>query len=136
VCNSSSSSSSSSVRSSTAVLCVLTNTHHTSVLFSGGGYTQMHERRNRQSCNFQCNCHSVDADTLLLYLYAHIHRFVLRCFVLCCCCDLSKTDVVTLEKSADQFRLLYNTKGRFVLHRIKNEEATYKLCRVVKVRNI
>jgi ribosomal protein S4E len=56
---------------------------------------------------------------------------MLRYVVLSCC--LLITDVVTLEKSADQFRLLYNTKGRFVLHRIKNEEATYKLCRVVKV---
>jgi ribosomal protein S4E len=41
-------------------------------------------------------------------------------------------DVVALEKSADQFRLLYNTKGRFVLHRITDGEAKYKLCRVVK----
>eukprot|EP00611_Tribonema_gayanum_P003592 TRINITY_DN1284_c0_g1_i2.p1 TRINITY_DN1284_c0_g1~~TRINITY_DN1284_c0_g1_i2.p1 ORF type:complete len:264 (-),score=118.66 TRINITY_DN1284_c0_g1_i2:89-880(-) len=42
-------------------------------------------------------------------------------------------DVVSIEKSADQFRLLYNTKGRFVLHRVKDDEAKYKLCRVQKV---
>jgi ribosomal protein S4E len=63
-----------------------------------------------------------------------MHSMVLALHVLLyclLCCPI--TDVVTLEKSADQFRLLYNTKGRFVLHRIKNEEATYKLCRVVKV---
>jgi small subunit ribosomal protein S4e len=42
-------------------------------------------------------------------------------------------DVIELEKSGDRFRLLMDTKGRFVLHRINREEATYKLCRVVKV---
>jgi small subunit ribosomal protein S4e len=43
-------------------------------------------------------------------------------------------DVVELEKCNDRFRLLYDTKGRFVLHRLQNrEEAGYKLCRVTKV---
>jgi len=42
-------------------------------------------------------------------------------------------DVVQLERSGDQFRLLYDTKGRFVLHRIKDEETKYKLCRVQKL---
>jgi len=41
-------------------------------------------------------------------------------------------DVVTIEKSGDQFRLLYDTKGRFVLHPIGNDEAKFKLCRVTK----
>ena len=41
-------------------------------------------------------------------------------------------DVVTMEKSGDAFRLLYDTKGRFVLHRIKADEANFKLCRVVR----
>jgi ribosomal protein S4E len=39
-------------------------------------------------------------------------------------------DVITLEKTGDQLRLLYDTKGRFVLHKIKDEEKAYKLCRV------
>jgi len=39
-------------------------------------------------------------------------------------------DVVTIDKTAENFRLLYDTKGRFVLHRISNDEAQYKLCRV------
>ncbi len=30
---------------------------------------------------------------------------------------------MTIEKSGDQFRLLYDTKGRFVLHPIGNDEA-------------
>ena len=32
-------------------------------------------------------------------------------------------DVVTLEGSSDRFRLLYDVKGRFVLHRIDEKEA-------------
>ena len=39
-------------------------------------------------------------------------------------------DVITLEKTDENFRLLMDPKGRFVLHRITPEEATYKLCRV------
>jgi small subunit ribosomal protein S4e len=42
-------------------------------------------------------------------------------------------DVIELEKSNDRFRLMYDTKGRFVLHRVDREEALYKLCRVQKV---
>lgn len=42
-------------------------------------------------------------------------------------CD---ADVVEMPKSGDQFRLLYDAKGRFVLHRITDEEKTFKLCRV------
>jgi small subunit ribosomal protein S4e len=42
-------------------------------------------------------------------------------------------DVVTIERSGDQFRLLYDTKGRFVLHKISTEETHYKLCRVQKL---
>ena len=41
-------------------------------------------------------------------------------------------DVISLEKSGDLFRLLYDTKGRFVLHRIQKGEAAYKLCRIQK----
>merc|ERR1712140_24048 len=39
-------------------------------------------------------------------------------------------DVITIEKTAENFRLLYDVKGRFTIHRIKPEEAKYKLCRV------
>ena len=42
-------------------------------------------------------------------------------------------DVVELEKSNDRFRLMYDVKGRYVLHRLEREEAQYKLCRVNKV---
>lgn len=42
-------------------------------------------------------------------------------------------DVISLEKTKEHFRLLYDTKGRFVVHKISPEEAAYKLCRVRKV---
>jgi small subunit ribosomal protein S4e len=42
-------------------------------------------------------------------------------------------DVLSIDKSGEHFRLLYDVKGRFVIHRITPEEATYKLCKVKKV---
>lgn len=42
-------------------------------------------------------------------------------------------DIVELEKSGDRFRLLYDTKGRFVLHRVEKDESQFKLCRIQKV---
>lgn len=43
-------------------------------------------------------------------------------------------DVVSLEKTKENFRLLYDTKGRFRVHKISAEEASYKLCRVNDVK--
>jgi len=42
-------------------------------------------------------------------------------------------DVLTIDKTDEKFRLLYDVKGRFTLHRISNEEAKFKLCKVKKV---
>ena len=42
-------------------------------------------------------------------------------------------DVLSIEKSGEHFRLLYDVKGRFVIHRISPEEAVYKLLKVKKV---
>merc|ERR1711988_846068 len=46
-------------------------------------------------------------------------------------------DVISLEKSDEHFRLLYDAKGRFVLHRLNNKnfskEHQFKLCRVQRV---
>lgn len=39
-------------------------------------------------------------------------------------------DVVEIPKAGDQFRLVFDTKGRYILHRISDEEKKYKLCRV------
>jgi len=42
-------------------------------------------------------------------------------------------DVITIDKTNENFRLIYDVKGRFAVHRITTEEGRYKLCRVVKV---
>jgi small subunit ribosomal protein S4e len=42
-------------------------------------------------------------------------------------------DVITIERTGEFFRIHYDVKGRFILHRITAEEAEYKLCRVKKV---
>jgi len=42
-------------------------------------------------------------------------------------------DVITIEKSGEHFRLLYDVKGRFTIHRITPEEASYKLLKVRKI---
>lgn len=39
-------------------------------------------------------------------------------------------DVIELEKAKEAFRLLYDTKGRFVMHRIPDEEKKFKLGKV------
>lgn len=43
-------------------------------------------------------------------------------------------DVVKIEKTGENFRILYDNKGRFAVHRISDEEAQYKLCKVKKVQ--
>eukprot|EP00994_Dinema_validum_P002055 NODE_1436_length_952_cov_868.037652_g1112_i0.p2 GENE.NODE_1436_length_952_cov_868.037652_g1112_i0~~NODE_1436_length_952_cov_868.037652_g1112_i0.p2 ORF type:complete len:272 (+),score=53.20 NODE_1436_length_952_cov_868.037652_g1112_i0:54-869(+) len=41
-------------------------------------------------------------------------------------------DVVTIDNTTDKFRLLYDTKGRYTLHRIKDDEVGIKVCKVTK----
>jgi len=41
-------------------------------------------------------------------------------------------DVVSIDKTNELFRLLYDTKGRFAIQRITQQEAAYKLCKVRK----
>jgi len=43
-------------------------------------------------------------------------------------------DVISIEKTGENFRLLYDTKGRFVLNPVSTEEAKYKLCKVRRVQ--
>uniref|UniRef100_A0A1A9UQG2 40S ribosomal protein S4 n=1 Tax=Glossina austeni TaxID=7395 RepID=A0A1A9UQG2_GLOAU len=43
-------------------------------------------------------------------------------------------DVITIEKTGEYFRLIYDVKGRFTIHRISPEEAKYKLCKVRKTQ--
>ncbi|KAI1723432.1 ribosomal family s4e domain-containing protein [Ditylenchus destructor] len=42
-------------------------------------------------------------------------------------------DVIRIEKTEENFRLLYDVKGRFTTHRITKQEAQFKLCKVVKI---
>lgn len=42
-------------------------------------------------------------------------------------------DAITIDKTKENFRLLWDTKGRFRMHKISKEEAAYKLCRVKKI---
>jgi len=39
-------------------------------------------------------------------------------------------DVIGIEKTGEFFRLLYDVRGRFAIHRVSAEEAKYKLARV------
>ena len=43
-------------------------------------------------------------------------------------------DVISIEKTGENFRLIYDTKGRFTVHRITEEEAGYKLGKVKRVQ--
>ncbi|EEB09145.1 40S ribosomal protein S4 [Schizosaccharomyces japonicus yFS275] len=43
-------------------------------------------------------------------------------------------DVISIEKTGEHFRLVYDIKGRFTVHRITAEEAKYKLCKVKRVQ--
>merc|ERR1711998_363995 len=42
-------------------------------------------------------------------------------------------DVINIERTNEYFRMMIDPKGRFVLHKIPNNEATRKLCRVKRV---
>jgi small subunit ribosomal protein S4e len=41
-------------------------------------------------------------------------------------------DVIKIKDTNERFRLLYDVKGRFTLHRITEEEAKFKLLRIVR----
>jgi len=41
-------------------------------------------------------------------------------------------DVLNIEKSKESFRLLYDAKGRFVLKKLKADEAKFKICKIVR----
>ncbi len=39
-------------------------------------------------------------------------------------------DVVSIEKTGENFRILFDTKGRYQAHKIDAKEASFKLCSV------
>ena len=43
-------------------------------------------------------------------------------------------DVIQIEKTGENFRIIYDVKGRFTVHRITSQEAKYKLCKVREVK--
>merc|ERR1712156_100419 len=43
-------------------------------------------------------------------------------------------DVVQVEKTGENFRIIYDVQGRFTVHRITAQEAKYKLCKVREVK--
>jgi len=43
-------------------------------------------------------------------------------------------DVISIPKTMENYRLLYDTKGRFRLHPIRDEDAKFKLCKVRSVQ--
>ncbi|URE39717.1 40S ribosomal protein S4 [Musa troglodytarum] len=53
---------------------------------------------------------------------------------LLCFSSFSRLDVVSIPKTNENFCLLYDTKGRFCLHSIRDEEAKFKLCKVRSVQ--
>ncbi|ELK15917.1 40S ribosomal protein S4 [Pteropus alecto] len=42
-------------------------------------------------------------------------------------------DDISIDKTGENFRLVYDTKGCFPVHQITSEEAKYKLCKVRKI---
>ncbi|KAL3095585.1 hypothetical protein niasHT_024411 [Heterodera trifolii] len=46
--------------------------------------------------------------------------------------ERADVDGILIEKTNDTFRLLYDVKGRFFIHRIQSREGQYKLCKVKK----
>ena len=39
-------------------------------------------------------------------------------------------DVISIDKTKENFRVLYDVKWRFILKKIKSEEAKFKLCKI------
>ena len=42
-------------------------------------------------------------------------------------------DVITIPKTKENFRLLFDSKGRYAVNPIKEDEAKFKLCKVKKL---
>jgi small subunit ribosomal protein S4e len=42
-------------------------------------------------------------------------------------------DVITIEKTGENFRLIFDVKGRYAVHRISDQEAKFKLCKVKRI---
>jgi len=45
---------------------------------------------------------------------------------------LGMMDVITIDKTNEHFRILMDTKGKFMPHRVDAKEAGFKLCKIIK----
>ena len=45
-------------------------------------------------------------------------------------------DVIQIEKTGENFRLIYDVKARYTIDRIANQEAKYKLCCVREIKTV
>lgn len=70
---------------------------------------------NYKECKVICNSRSIKVDSKIRTDMTYPCGF---------------QDVISIEKTEEHFRLLHDTKGRFLLNRITQQEAAYKLCRV------
>jgi small subunit ribosomal protein S4e len=68
-------------------------------------------------------CRDKDANIKIDNRVRRDHRF-----------PLGLMDVVTIDKTGENFRMLYDVKGRFQAVRIDEKEAQFKLCKVVRKR--
>ncbi|KAK2174923.1 hypothetical protein NP493_767g01036 [Ridgeia piscesae] len=50
------------------------------------------------------------------------------------CYPAGYMDVISIERTGENFRLIFDVKGRFAVHEITPEEAKYKLCKVKKLQ--
>lgn len=41
-------------------------------------------------------------------------------------------DVLSIDKTGENFRILYDVKGRYQAHKINDEESQFKLCKVIR----
>ncbi|XP_041023668.1 40S ribosomal protein S4-like isoform X2 [Juglans microcarpa x Juglans regia] len=76
--------------------------------------------------------HCFISTLVVQYLFAF--RIIFSDVIIFLTCCLSPTDVVSIPKTNENFRLLYDTKGRFRLHSIRDDEAKFKLCKVRSVQ--
>lgn len=58
------------------------------------------------------------------------HTFAMGLGPKCVFVNRRPADVISIEKTGENFRLVFDVKGRFAIHRITAEEAKYKLCKV------
>lgn len=66
-------------------------------------------------------CKSRDANILVDGKARRDHKF-----------PLGFQDVVSINKTGENFRILYDVKGRFMPHRIDDKESKFKLCKIVR----